>query len=975
MGSKTFRAAFVAALLLGGLIHGQGADTGLCAVAVRAFNDGSWQFALTRFRKLAEDYPQSPLRPSALYYGGLCSLYLEDTARARAVFDELARTYPNDPFTAKSRIHLCRILLDGGKPAAAVEEGRSALQRFKLGDREGELRLVIAQGYFRLGAEEAALKELSAIAGPARDAARFELASWHFRKGRFAESEAILAELGARLPAAGTNREASPEPELRQKALFWLAKSVFHQRRFDEAAQRFDAVLGEGLDALSPMAQEARFLKAYLPYEKGAYSNAVQSLSAFVDGEEGSPFAPDARYFLARAREETGQEVLALAAYQDFAAGGPTNRYYADALQRAVRLYARRGDETRFSAALSNLEAAGKTSKDEVALRELATFFLDRDPARAEHWYRRLLANGAKSIESLKGLSYALLKQGRSDEANQTLRQAAEASKEPAEKAELLMLVAENHYEERKWEEAAQAFRKVADAFPDLPRAEDARDGLAWSLFQKKEYDKAWSAWSDARRARDPKLRRSAWFGMAESSRFGGNAERALEEYDAFAKNFPEDRRAVTARQRAAKILYDRREYARAFTQFSLLREQAGAPADRIHAVYWMAWCRLQDKNEEEAISFFRSLPSLDPRWEDARTADGALVAAKLLLSKKQDAEARGVWERLVAVLPTASNTNMGALKEAWYQLMVLANLQDRETDADFCFGKLADLGSGPSDGALLYTAAGAVADRAYEKQRWERAAAWYGKSLAHATASRDKRLATFWLGVSQKQGGKLEEARDTLTGLVAAGADGGKNEFYWQGLIELAETEARLGNLPRAEQAWRLISSSAPDEGLRQRARESLSVRSVNSERGQVSAETNAAKLVEMAQRLSDAEAKAMALLKLGQEAAKRPSQAQKASEYLKEAANLSTGETGAKAQRSLVKLLFQAQQFEVAWQEGMAYLYQYDRYREGMDELLWMTSEAAGKAGQKKDAKRLADRLRKDHPSSPFIARLTGS
>lgn len=947
--------------LLAGVLFAEasGADESLHTIGARAFNDRAYQFALSRFKKIIDDFPSSSFRASAFYHAGLCQYYLGEGENADFFFNQLARDYPLDPFTAKSRYYLCKALLDRGQKSAALDEARTSLAKYKLGDEEGRLRVLIGKIYAESGQEDLALKEWKAVPGPE---ARFETGLYFLSKGKNAEAEKIFTALAESLPP-------SSDATLLEKVSFQRLKSIFYSGKLDEALSLLDSFLARFPSGL--YSEEARFLKAYLPYEKKDFQTAANGLGELIASSNAPSFYPTALYYLARSLEECGQDILAQEKYLEIIRAKTAKetkpnegKFYIEALRQSLRLYSRKGDEAHAREMLGLLASAGKGEGAEGALRELADFYIEKDPAKAALYYQELVKTSRKSAY-YRGLAYALIKSDRAAEAEAVLSEAVNVSSQTNEKVELLFVLAENFLEAGKWEQAEKSFQRILD-LGSPTRRDEAREGLAYSFFQRKMVDKARSLYAELRGSSDAKIRAAAFYFLGECDRLAGKVADSIAGYRAFLENFPDDTRRSTAQLRLGKLYYDAKDYARAYATFEKIAESEDP--NKVQAQYWLGWCLVQQKDNRQAIDAFLALRKIDTSLATTYAADGILTAAKLLTSERRASEARQVLLALAVDLRNAAirDTKLQRFqREALYQILA-GFLDDKNFNQAEFYGKaLAESAPGEN---ILVSAFGALADAFYEAKRFDKSSDYYGRALEIEKSREIRNRLLFWKGLSDKQRSAPEEANKAFSELLKEGPE--SNEWYWQGLYESGVLLNQMGKMEDSRKQLDEVRLKAPDAALRKKAESILNEGSKRSEVAEVNAENDPAKIAEMVRRFSDAEAKALAFYKLGSEC--RARDPQKALDYFRQAAGASSGETGAKSQFQIVKLLFENKNDTSAFQEGMTLLYTFGETGVLKEELYFMLGTSAWRTGQKNDAKRFFELLKNGFPGSLFLKKI---
>jgi soluble lytic murein transglycosylase len=189
-------------------------------------------------------------------------------------------------------------------------------------------------------------------------------------------------------PASSTAPEALEElKSIREKPLidielFEGAWVIFHQGRFDEAAQlwsRFAELYPEGQQA-----EEALYLSAQACYHGKQYSQAEAKCHLLLRAYPRSLHATSAHFLIARCAEADGRATVATKRYRQFAQDYSWSQLAEDALWRVAMLQEQRGrlhEAQREYQALSQKYASRERAAEALWRAGLFAFRLDEDAA------------------------------------------------------------------------------------------------------------------------------------------------------------------------------------------------------------------------------------------------------------------------------------------------------------------------------------------------------------------------------------------------------------------------------------------------------------------------------------------------------------------------------------------------------------------------------------------------------------------
>ena len=341
--------------------------------------------AATAFDLLVQRYPDSVLRPQALYRSVESWFQAEDCGRVRERLARFLGEYASHSLVPavllrqgdcqqKSRETPAAILTYRRlwtQYAASPQAGESAsrLQRLKeegaaipeLSASDWWLR---AKTLFEAGQYPAAVAALEEVLRfsqgvPDRDQARLKLGIALVRLKQYHEARGTLAELGR-----------SRTGSISQEAVVWLARVLLRQGQDDQllalarevedgllsgefrvrfllilAAQhadrgQFDNAVhtyrraGEGAGQ-EGLAAEAYWQAGWLLYKSGQYTEAIRSFDNALRLQPGGLFSPAALYWKARSLEKSGELQKAATVAQVLCGGNPNSYYCQNARLRA----------------------------------------------------------------------------------------------------------------------------------------------------------------------------------------------------------------------------------------------------------------------------------------------------------------------------------------------------------------------------------------------------------------------------------------------------------------------------------------------------------------------------------------------------------------------------------------------------------------------------------------------------------------
>ncbi len=625
---------------------------------------------------------------------------------------------PDSPFVAalpstsgEDALSRLRAAIDAGADDQALADGYDFLRRYPDRADRFEVGLAIAALHLRRGEPDRALKFLIPLAKGAGRVPRLRTRAIHLLGG-------ALSALGRDADALKAVPEADPASVADHWlaiAQIWRAGALDRMGRKDEAAEVYRAIAASGQE--SPV-------RAY----------ALAAIAADWE-RQGKP--DRARDALSRASAEAGRwkldglrDTLALAGATALA-----RAHRLDDAQKAYLDFTRRfpGSPLRAQAYYERGMALKRLGKPEEAVKSFESL-LDHSP------------DSAYAADAHLQLGQLDTELGRTGEALSHYKKMGTASEAKDGDREALLLMAQVHYNAKRWADAIPLYRRyLKDSPPDDPKTKEVEGLLLVSLWSSDRSDPEladlaaklpdhplvasirwslasaaykrgdWAAADDLFRRQieaDPRSPRTAEarFYRAEALRQLGKTADAADAYRIFLANHPKDPRVKEAAMRLGALLYESGDAAGAAEAYG----HVSGGADAADAGYNRALALV--KAGKNASAAWESFASKFPGhakaswawWEAARLreekgdmeaaakdyerATGAGERAKSLYALgrlreklKLTARAKQAYEQLKDASPKDDPSRLAGL----LRLGLLLELEDKPRDAAPLYGEI----------------------------------------------------------------------------------------------------------------------------------------------------------------------------------------------------------------------------------------------------------------------------------------------
>ena len=210
-----------------------GDDYALYQVGQAYYNAGEGFEAITTFRRLLREYPDSDWVEEAQYNLGYLYFQNQNYQEAIGEYQKLIRDYPRDPLAAKAQYGIGDALFNAGNMEESVEAYRTVLERYPNSPFSSDAAAGIQIALIALGDEERASEIIETFAsdsssGDLADEMRFRQAEVKYQTGQI--DEALLDF--QRFVRNSENTQLLPD------AYFYLG-SIFAERNRPQEAEAY----------------------------------------------------------------------------------------------------------------------------------------------------------------------------------------------------------------------------------------------------------------------------------------------------------------------------------------------------------------------------------------------------------------------------------------------------------------------------------------------------------------------------------------------------------------------------------------------------------------------------------------------------------------------------------------------------------------------------------------------------------------
>lgn len=388
---------------------GQGTDYALYQAGKGLYYADRPQEALETLQRFAQQYPDSPWRPDALYRMADIHFQQQDYAAARQGFRRLLEEYPNHDLAAEAQYAVGDSYYNAGDMESAVDAYRTVLLEYPESPTAAEAASSLFFALNAAGQQDRAEEVISSIAENSSDEnmaerLRFERARAAYQSGQSKRALRLFREfvrtstVDALLPSAyyhlgllyaDLDQQAEARTYLRQlldqypgsdeyaNAALRLGDIYLAEENYEQAAQTYRAA-AENEGTSDQLRAQARYGQSMALLQLERPGEAEDLLSQILDEQDASPLQASARLGLGRIREQQGRTSDALDLYRTVAESA-NSETGAEALFRLGHLYRDQGEARTAIRELDRMSAlfAGYPEWEARALLEQARAYRD----------------------------------------------------------------------------------------------------------------------------------------------------------------------------------------------------------------------------------------------------------------------------------------------------------------------------------------------------------------------------------------------------------------------------------------------------------------------------------------------------------------------------------------------------------------------------------------------------------------------
>jgi TolA-binding protein len=596
----------------------------------------AYQEALEYYRMSSERYPKNRVADYALYSVGWTLEQEKEYQKAEAVYRTFTAKFPQSTLYSAAEVRVGSVLLDEGKPKEAIQALENAQAKVKTDDARGEAEYLIAEAYDRIGENAEALRHYQQVvkAYPGhrleRDA-RYGIGWIYLEEKNYPEAEKAFESI------------STGSDELADAALLRSAQAMRLEGRKEEAARVLENLLSRS--PKGTYADNALLELGTAAFEKKQYGRARELLHRLIANFPGSDV-------LGEAYRMTGESYLAEKEYEKAhaafvsAAGVSTSpqAVVSDALYQSGWSLFKLNRFTDAAGAFEELlkrfpqhpradEAAFWLAESEYKADRFRAAFDDYDRLISEHpssskvpdalygkaWsayklgdYRsaaQLFASVAERYPRSSFASDARVRKGDSYFAMKDFGKAAASYREALGEAGkagdyVTYQLAQSNIRGGAVDKGIDLYRELIQKFPHSELTDDARFGIAWAYFQKKEYP------------------------------------RAVEEFKKLVTEHPQSTLAPRSLLSVGDALYNQKEYAEALSAYRELLDRYPKSKEVADALSGVQYCYGMMGKERESAGVIEQFVHANP---------SSPLAESLLLKKGEILSSRGDREGSIA--------------------------------------------------------------------------------------------------------------------------------------------------------------------------------------------------------------------------------------------------------------------------------------------------------------------------------------
>ncbi len=431
----------------------------------------------------------------------------------------------------------------------------------------------------------------------------------------------------------------------------------------------------------SKYALKAGCRRADLFIQTGDFDAALDLFSAVMAKNPPPEIAATCSYFSGEALQKKGEIKQSIQKFNTVIEKYPDSSFKSYAYLKLGDIYATKEQNiekaVEFFKKAADINATDRV-KAESLFQIAELYFRVEDYEKSADYYRELInkyPDDTRTKEAGLQSSWAAYYAGMYAE---SLSRAVAAlnggNKLPAnDTAEWLYLKANSERQLHKNKDAVKTYARLIKEFPESSFADAARYEKAVAFYKSGEYENALQAIRDVNL--NGKMRKDAYWLMAESSAALKRNDAAIQYYQIIVKEFPDSDISAQATYRLAYMLQQRKDYTEAAATYLLLAERFPDNKLAPQAMFAAAYCQFLNNHKENAVQTWKQLISNYP--ESTFTEQALYQCAMAEITLKRDDDALATIRTLLKNYPDTKYA-----PDAWYWKGVILLQENKLQDA-----------------------------------------------------------------------------------------------------------------------------------------------------------------------------------------------------------------------------------------------------------------------------------------------------
>jgi len=395
---------------------------------------------------------------------------------------------------------------------------------------------------------------------------------------------------------------------------FDAAMTAFHQQQYAQANRLFEQFFND-YKITDEIYATAKYYSAESLLKLGRKNEAAITFEYLVTNYFWSNYRDKALYNLGLIYFSEGKYEKSRLRFKLLIKDYPASQYVGSSLYWIGESYS---EEGKLDEAIKFLEEA-VNDKQNKSYADYATYTLANvyektgDYNNAVKYYDQLLtyhknSNLANSAQIRIGICYFKLKDYQT--AILELKNPKLTSLPDSIYSESLYLLATSYYRVQEYPEAEKIYLEILDKFPESAFAVKSQYGLAWTYFQQKKYNDAFTEFDKLSNG-DDSLSVKSFYWKAECKRYLGKYDEANALYKQFLEKYPNDPLVKDVQYQIGVVYYDKNNTDMA-TRYLLSANSSDDNEIRAKAFTLLGEIELNKGDYKAAKNYFEIVKDLD---------------------------------------------------------------------------------------------------------------------------------------------------------------------------------------------------------------------------------------------------------------------------------------------------------------------------------------------------------------------------